>query len=173
MDGNRFDNLVKTMSVDPPSRRRVVAGLIGAALVGVAGPRSIELAAAQEATARGCLNEGRSCTRGKQCCSGLCKGRKCRRAPGQGTCNGENTCRVGVLTRCSLDPNCFCLITTRGASFCGDFAAATCSPCAGNSDCAAITGPGSACIRFDGRNDPDCDCRKQGSNTACMPPCSG
>src|SRR5688572_27054186 len=57
MDGRRFDSLARTVVVGPPSRRRVLAALAGAALGGLLGARPAQEAAAQA----GCGRVGDGC----------------------------------------------------------------------------------------------------------------
>lgn len=171
MDDRHFDALTRAVAATMASRRgalRVLAGGgLGLVLTRfVAGGREV-----REAAAKSCLKERKRCKRDGQCCSGICKKRKCRRAPTQRTCTiRKNVCESGAAgTECGItnggDP-CACVVTTSGASFCGDTASSECVPCLGSGDCAVVAGPGSACVRAVGA----CLCN-DGSETFCLPPC--
>ncbi len=140
MDERRFGAPVLRW-ISGVSRRALLRGWAGGALAGLT----------NQATAAGCLQEGEDCRRGRQCCSGLCKRRRCRRAPDQGICTiRKNTCRDGNGTLCGMSgpAGCFCHVTTRGTSFCGaGLACRAGGACTRDSDCDAVFGPGSACVR--------------------------
>lgn len=162
MDPQRFDALLTKLAEEPRSRRgalRIVAATALAGLLARAG---------QQPAAAVCKQNRKPCDHGKQCCSGVCRGprdrKKCRPAPGQGTCTIEkNACLQGedsAVTGCgTLGTVCFCWVTARGASFCGrDFDPAP----NGCSDCAAA---GRVCVR----SGPACNDQPFG----CAQPCPG
>lgn len=171
MDDRHFDALTKAVVATIASRRRALrvaaGGGLGLALTRfVAGGLEV-----REVAAKGCRKERKDCKRDRQCCSGICKKRKCRRAPTQLTCTiQKNFCASGADgTGCGAanggDP-CSCVVTTSGASFCGVIASLECVPCLGSGDCAVVAGPGSVCVRAVG----NCLCN-DGSETFCLPPC--
>ena len=144
MDQDRFDRIAKSLAA-PGSRRRVLGGLLGAAL-GLTGLVREEVAAA-------CLENGVRCGAGRgRCCSGRCKlkagtRRKfCKAAPNQGICTIEtNTCDSSSGTRhCSPSMDCICYVTPTGRSFCGSN---TCfvQNCSSNADCVKDHGEGAIC----------------------------
>lgn len=159
MNGPRFDAMTRSLTDGLVSRRRALRPLAGGALAAALARLGVA-----EAAARRCLNEGKECKRDKQCCSGLCKRRTCRPAPGQANCTiKENFCREDPeIFICNDNPACRCYVTTRGTSFCGVNGDGQCAPCATNADCDAVAGAGSACVRGSG-------CC--GGDTACFPPC--
>jgi hypothetical protein len=138
----------------------------------------------------GCVDVGQAC-RGNDnfCCSGICEGetpKKGKRdtslcvAHHTGDCTPEITyCTAGTLnSKCvSGGADAYCLTTTGHADFCGnvkDFVTENrCRSCEKDTDCEAITGPGSACVVINGG--PYCtgmsSCKAQGSSngTTCMP----
>ena len=78
MDPTRFDSLVRTLA-EPVSRRRTITAAALAAL-GIA-RRGDETAAGP-----GCKNVGKKCDKDKDCCSGICKGKK-----GKEKCKAHDT----------------------------------------------------------------------------------
>lgn len=79
MDGARLDRLARTLS----SRRTAVGGLLAGLLT---------LRAGRSATTNhGCRHAERSCTRGRQCCSG--------------TCLGTGTCKCSAALQCPRPTN--------------------------------------------------------------------
>jgi len=169
LDERRFDSLIKALAfVSRRTALRAAAkGALGLAFArGV--PGGLEV---QEAIAKGCRKKRKDCKRDRQCCSGICKKRTCRQAPTQLTCTiRKNFCESGLEeTACGTtnggDP-CVCVVTTSGASFCGNIADIECVPCIGSGDCAAVAGPGSACVQAVG----NCLCNDGGA-TMCIPPC--
>jgi len=177
MDGTRFDDMTKRLT-ETGTRRRLLGGFAGGALAGFLALAAGDEVGAQEAAGRAaerCLREKQACKRGNQCCSGLCKGKrgkkKCRRAPGQGTCTTDrDICRVGEPRGiCTKGANqCGCLITTRGTAFCAGVGVAT--VCATDADCvAAFDVPNLVCARTAGAECNDLF----NSPTACVLPCGG
>ncbi len=168
MDEERFDALARTLADGVSSRRRVLRMLMGGGF-GLALNRinPTDTASKELETARkGCRKERRDCRRDNQCCSGSCVRGTCRRAPGQGTCTVEkDSCRAGRTLQCNTNPDCACVVTARGASFCGNSEESMCAPCTNNADCAEVTGVGSVCVRTGG----DFCCGDLGS--ACIRPC--
>ena len=108
MDGPRFDALAKALGTAAP-RRRLLAGLLGAALAAPLG----------RAAADACKAEGKPCKKTSQCCSGLCSEGVCRSICDAPLGTGACTClsRVGaagfactgfeIVQLCSAaDPSC-------------------------------------------------------------------
>ena len=165
MDDGRLDAAAKALAT--LGTRRAALRLVA---VGAFGTVLARLGLQQAAAA--CRKNGKECTRGGQCCSGLCKRRTCRPAPGQDICTIEaDACR-------GTDPNgcgggqqpCNCYVTARGASFCGAGSFAhVCSSCVDDRDCEFVTGPGSACVRLD----QFCGCGGDdfGFTRRCVPRC--
>jgi hypothetical protein len=173
VDGMSFDDWTRTLAA--PAKRRYLWHIVPAgALTFLATRPGPARVAAQEATAKDCLKPGKDCKRSNQCCSGLCRRRKCRRAPGQGSCTREqNQCVDGTNgTDCGIasDGNiCLCLVTRRGRSFCANTLQSQCFPCTNDRECVSVTGPGSACFRA---RPPICiGCTDEGG--FCAPRCSG
>jgi hypothetical protein len=157
MDERRLATLVRRWL----TRRAVVRTWLGAAGIAVVGTAERSLAAR-------CLAAGEECRRGRQCCSGRCRRRRCRPASGQGTCSiRKNTCRDVGSPLCGTtggSGGCSCHVTTRGTSFCGaGLACRAGGICTKDSDCDSVFGPGSACVR-------DC-CAEQGG-VACVARCA-
>jgi hypothetical protein len=111
-------------------------------------------AVAREAAAKRCLNEGKVCARGNQCCSGLCRQGKCRRAQAQGICTiRKNLCASGDVREaaCDADPGtntCGCMVRVNGAAVCADLSTTGCDTgCERDIECATLFGPGAVCVR--------------------------
>ena len=143
MDDGRLDTAAKTLARLGTRRaalRLVAVGAFGTVLARLG---------LQEAAAA-CRKNGKECARGGQCCSGLCKRRTCRPAPGQDICTIErDVCRGTDPVGCGGGQQpCHCYVTARGASFCGANFDQVCSSCDRDEDCEFVTGPGSACIRL-------------------------
>ena len=152
MDGDRFDQMTKTLAAATATRRRVLRGLTTRSLGFALSRRGRADTVAKEATARGrCRKKKEDCRGDNQCCSGVCMRRRCRRAPGQSTCTVEkDTCRAKRIIPCNNKQFCACFITARGTSFCGDQERGRCASCTPNADCVEVTGAGSVCIRSGG-----------------------
>jgi hypothetical protein len=120
-------------------------------------------------TTAACRKPGKECSRGQQCCSGLCKGGRCRSAPGQGTCTIAADVCAGTGVGCVAGQPCSCFVTSRGAAFCGARFDNVCSSCREDADCEFVTGPGSACVRRTGV----CGCLDddRGFTHRCVPRC--
>jgi hypothetical protein len=93
----------------------------------------------------------------------LCQNNVC--VPDPGTCRaGQNLCHEGTAP-CDNRPDCQCVSTTSGATFCGS--RGRCSDCTRDEDCIAVTGPGSVCADYSG---DFCSCRETNSRR-CVRPC--
>lgn len=83
-----------------------------------------------------------------------------------GTCQaGQDACQQGVGVTCNNDFECFCGVLQSGAVFCFQ-GGAGCHLCDTDAECAAVTGPGSACIP----TGAFC-CTGSGFARSCAPPC--
>jgi hypothetical protein len=195
----RFDSLIRSLA-SRASRRGALAALASGLLV--VGPLALggheaEAKKKQRKKTRkpsfnayGCLNVGQACGGSDdRCCSGICEGRKPKKgkkdtsrcvAHNAGDCTTAlNVCTAGlVASKCGdAGADAHCMTTTGNASFCGHIETfdpeINCLACGKDADCEAITGPGSACVVFDGA--PYCtmmdSCKTHGSSkgTACVP----
>ena len=132
----------------------------------------------------GCVDVGGFCTSSRQCCSGICQGKK-----GRQTCQAHNAgigkCAAGISDFCadpdggliagtacttSADEQGLCFTTTGNAPYCaGSEPEASCSPttivpCKKDKDCQRFCGPDAACIQCPA-------CKKDfGVETACAGP---
>jgi hypothetical protein len=155
MDAHDFDRITRVVATRLP--RRTLAGLLGAA--------SLSAFNLSEATKRkrkqkkkkikpndfGCVDVGRFCKNGGQCCSGICTGkkrkRKCRAhderscQPGQDSCAGAGA-SISCTTTAGLKGQC--VITTGKAAYC--LGSGDCFACTRDSDCVPTFGAGAACI---------------------------
>lgn len=129
-------------------------GIAGSTLAAVLGVTDIG------ATHAGCRHVGKRCHKSKQCCSGICKRKKCR-AHDAGICQADqNSCNsTNTLFSCGADGvnDCYCFITTGEASFCGA-SRLTSNWCTRDEECEATDGAGAACVQC-------------GSVGACVVPC--
>jgi hypothetical protein len=122
----------------------------------------------------GCLEIGDSCKSADQCCSGICdgkKGKRACRAHGAGTCKPQ----PGVCTNpdpglgtCNNNNFCYCHRTTANSIYCADQEHTECADCRKDADCVALGyPPGSACIPYsEGICSGACE-----SGMACVVPC--
>jgi len=119
MDGRKFDSLTQWWVNS--SRRSTLRAALALALAGPLASRGTEAAAV-------CRQPGKTCKRGTQCCSGICKKKgkrgekKCRAAFSQFTCTtAVDTCLQGDSPIHCGDPDriCSCFVTAPGASICG------------------------------------------------------
>jgi hypothetical protein len=115
-----------------------------------------------------CFAGGQACERDGDCCDtqctdGVCVNPVC--TENREVCNGGSEPGNPF---CGFS-DCICMETTGGDPFCGDFfnSPEECSGCSEDSDCAAVTGPGSACVVSE-----DC-CELEGDEpaTLCVAPC--
>jgi hypothetical protein len=116
MDAERFDALTRTVTATA-SRRRALRGLVGGVLGGVAGSLGLRETAAVHQTCA--LRHARArCRRGNQCCSGICRRRRCR-CPQGGYCAGGG----GSVSACGpeIRDDCFCVVSTAGPTRCALF----------------------------------------------------
>jgi hypothetical protein len=160
MNAAHFDRWSRALSRAALRRQLLLALLLGVAnlhgMDGVdAGP--------------GCKNVGKTCRKSKQCCSGVCKGKK-----GRKKCKAHDTggCQAGQSeVRCGGDVNVPCTsangeegvcdTTTGNAGYCT--VGAGCFPCTRDADCRDVCGPATACIRCA----PEC---ADEGGTACVGP---
>ena len=162
MDERRLDAAARALA-RVGSRRAALRLAAGGGLAAV-----LTRLGRREATAA-CRKNGKQCSRGGQCCSGVCKRRTCRSAPGQGTCTTASDVCAGTNFGCKEGQPCSCYVTARGASFCGTRFDTVCSSCDRDEDCEFVTGPGSACIRLTAA----CGCAgdDRGFTRKCVPRC--
>jgi hypothetical protein len=161
MDGHGFDHLARRLG-QAVGRRGALRLLAGALAAGLAAGDADDAGAA-------CQKPGKPCKRGRQCCSGVCTGKKgkrrCRPAPNQSICAvADNVCRVGAPAKdCGVGvESCFCSVTTRGAAFCRATTANEGEPCSSDDECVARIGAGAACLT----GKPDC-----AFESSCALPC--
>jgi hypothetical protein len=166
MIDTHIDEIARALGRPELNRRAAIAAGIAGALGAVLGLREVTAGV-------GCRNAGKTCRRGDECCSGICKGKRGKRtcrAHGAGTCRaGANYCREGLTAVCNGSAECLCFVTTGAARFCGAKNGTVCAACRKDTDCDAVTGPGSACIEATER--PFCGCDNLGFGTACIAPC--
>ena len=170
MDAKHFDSL--TRSLLAAGSRRAALRLLGAPALGrilaLLSGLSLTTLLAREVRAQECSPDGTRCGRATdpECCSGWCKRKRgsrkkfCRAAPGQGICTVEdNICGTGDTrtTTCNAtgSATCFCYVTSRGFSFCGQADAIVCVNCTSDADCVNRPG-GQAGDRCVPANPPRC-----------------
>lgn len=163
MDAPRFDLLTRLLFTKR-SRRQVLAALA----LGVLGLSALP---DESPAGPGCRNVGRKCKKAKQCCSGICKGKK-----GEKRCRAHDTggCQAGAQeTGCGgTDTGCttstghlgVCDTTTGNAGYCTF--GFECVACHKDADCRELCGPAAACIRCL----PECPGT---GGTACVGPSAG
>ena len=143
MDQHRFDALVSLLAVAGAGQQAVAA----------------------------CKQNRKPCTDRNQCCSGVCRGprgnKKCRAAPGQGTCTTDiDTCEIGGQVAFCGDPSqgCSCFIRPNGAAFCADTTTFDCLPCA---QCPT----GTTCVRARNGLCVACPVGTGATEVICVKPC--
>lgn len=157
MDHRRFDDLTSRLAA-PLSRRQglgLVAALgLGAGLLAEHADARKHRKKKKKVTLNdfGCVDIGRYCSNGGQCCSGVCSGKR-----GKKTCQNHNatTCQNGVAESgcgATVDVTCItssgaegvCDATTGKGAYCaGD---GGCFECKKDADCVPVCGPLAACI---------------------------
>ena len=155
MDSDRFDHLARSLAM--LLSRRLLAGAFGLGALGLS-----DLSEANKKhrhkhkkrkkirrNAFGCVNVGKFCTKDKQCCSGICqgkKGKKTCKAHDQSTCQPGQAACIGPLVPCvtSMGDDGVCATTTGQAGYCTSVS--VCSHCQNDADCEAVCGSQAACI---------------------------
>jgi hypothetical protein len=147
MDATHFDRLTRVLAHAGSRRQTLLALLLGGVLV----TPVIDDAAAGP----GCKNVGKKCKKAKDCCSGVCKGKKgrkrckahdtggCQAGQIQGTCGGTDV----ACTTSAGQPG-LCNTTTGDAGYCGT--GGDCFPCTKDADCREVCGSGAACVLCEG-----------------------
>ena len=145
MDERQFDRL---------TRRFVLGGFT--AVLGLGMDRLLDPATARKRkkvkfNEFGCVNVGKFCKHGDQCCSGICRGKKGKkkcRAHDADVCTSGRAdafCKpgspiVGCITSTGRSGSCY--TTTGNAGFCNwEF---TCFSCTRDADCVSVCGAGGA-----------------------------
>lgn len=152
MDGFRFDALTRRWLAFLTTRR-IFSTLPLGTLASVLGIRISN-------AGPGCKNVGKKCKKARDCCSGICKGKK-----GKKKCKGHDSggCTAGQgLEHCPGNPvddcvtsggsNGNCWTTTGNAAYCGSVGA--CIACDRDADCRIYCGPDAACVRCAQCNNP-------------------
>jgi hypothetical protein len=187
MDGRRFDDLAKGLATTP-SRRKVLKGLAGGIVAGMAALLGRSEADAQRITQAYCGNQvcdgdPSVCRDGCSCCVFGNGNTRCmplddclRRggAPGGGTSPNQGTCAAGAnrclddSQACNNNGDCGCVPTVTGGTFCAYDGAFACAPCERDSDCELMGGPGAACV--DASTCGGLGCNETGGRV-CWAPC--
>lgn len=119
-----------------------------------------------------CCPAGARCSRGDQCCSGVCRGGEC-----QGVLVEPETCPTPTVPACNVNPqtcgaidgNCICLTTTSRANGCfaNQFVCdAKQTTCNDDADCLSRFGAGFGCVSTSG-----CQNNCGGNGNVCYAPC--
>jgi hypothetical protein len=144
MDATRFDLLARTLAMASSRRQALSALLLG----GVA----LTHGAGESEAGPGCKNVGKKCKKKKDCCSGICKGKKgkkkckahdtggCLAGQQQEECGGDAT----IACTTSAGETGFCETTTGNAAYCA--ADIDCFACTKDADCRPFCGPQAACV---------------------------
>jgi hypothetical protein len=153
LDTARFDHLTRTVST--LLSRRTLAGALGLGVLGI--PGLVDAKKNRKKNKKKvkfndfeCVDVGKFCKNGGQCCSGICQGKK-----GKKTCKGhdQSTCQAlpdpvcteGVaLCMTSTGEAGSCLTTTGNAGYCQ--ADGQCFACTKDADCVPFCGSEAACI---------------------------
>src|SRR3954468_22760711 len=145
MKSQSFDELARRLAPVGASRRSVVRTLGSAAGAVLAG---CSLDGVSVVRAAPCRNDGKTCTKRRQCCSGVCTKGMCQHGLHQGTCtiDKKSTSHSQTFCQASGAAFCFCYVTTHGASVCTANTGSACAHCRRNKDCDKVTGPGSFCV---------------------------
>jgi hypothetical protein len=160
MDADRFDALTRSLASAALSRRRLLTGMAGSAVGAVAATLGFADASASHYA---CVHIGKRCGNSDQCCSGVCKRKRCRVHDKGGCSLSDNFCAGGKDNRCK--PGCICNNTTGNAPHCGGSAFCPAVECQRDADCGE---PGAACI-------PPVNCQGCGNPATqnfCQLPCT-
>lgn len=142
MDASRFDRWTRALGL-AVSRRQTTLGLLLGAIVAARGEEAV--------AGPGCKNAGKKCKRAKDCCSGVCKGKKgkkkcrshdaggCKAGAVEAFCGGAD---VDCTTSSGASGNCN--TTTGQAGYCS--ASGVCVDCKKDADCRDICGAKAACV---------------------------
>jgi hypothetical protein len=159
MDAPRFDALARRLAA-APSRRSLLAALVGGATVAAGGPPA----------RAACKPNGARCARSDAgaCCSGVCKRKRgksrCAAAPGARGCTVEaNACTtLGSVPCPELPEGAFglCVPDADGRPFCAN--TTECFACATNRECAEEFGRPMRCVTCGDL------CQSAGFDTACV-----
>lgn len=156
MEQNRFDQLAHALSGRPS--RRTLAGMLSLGAAWLAEGFRGEVASARKKhkkkarkNAFGCVDVGKFCKNGGQCCSGICQGKKDKK---KCKAHGESTCVAGqreslcggtdVACQTPSGEQGECNTTTGNAGYCT--ADGNCFACRKDADCIAQCGVDAACI---------------------------
>lgn len=151
MEAHEFDRVTRLVSAR--FSRRTLAGLLGLSAAGVASLTEAKKKKKKKVRRNsfGCVDVGKYCKNGGQCCSGICTGKKNTRKcqahdestcqPGQDSCAGAGS-PIPCTTTAGLTGQC--VITTGKAAYC--LGGGDCFPCTRDADCAPAFGAGAACI---------------------------
>jgi hypothetical protein len=160
MDNRRFDAI--TQSLAGALSRRTLLQFVSALVLGAIPTRAVR-AVAQSEGASTCKPARKRCTRGNQCCSGVCKkkrrkGRKRRKKKGTCTSLGPFAANCPPVTTCVIGadaPDCQvgdvegkCTVTDAGEPFCLRTALCLLNEpiCQTNEDCFDDYGPDAKCL---------------------------
>jgi hypothetical protein len=158
MDGFRFDALTRRWLAFLTARQFLFTVPLGTLALGLgtgtgrAGP--------------GCKNVGKKCRKQKDCCSGVCKGKKGKKkckahdssgcVAGQGLINCPGNPTDDCVSSKGFNGNCW--TTTGNSGYCGSVGA--CVACTRDADCRVFCGPDAACVHCAQCSNPE--------RTACM-----
>jgi hypothetical protein len=159
MDDCRFDNWTRMFS-GIRDRRTALRDLTaaGAALVSLAG-LDLGLVSAEDVQVEGCRLSGDSCDKDKQCCSGICKGKKKKKKKkNRNNNNNNNNNNKGKRNRDSGE--CKCLSS---GSSCNRDAACCRGFCDANDGRCRCVGQGGTCNRDQDCCDGTCRSDNQGN----------
>ena len=144
MDAFHFDRLIGALTAAGSRRQVILALLAGVAGVGVSHP---------VAAGPACKDVGSRCKRAKDCCSGVCtgkKGKKRCKGHDSGGCQAGATSAIcaGTATTCTTKSGApgTCATTTGNAGYCAADTA-DCFACTKDAECQAFCGPRAACVR--------------------------
>lgn len=152
MNQRTFDQWSRILATESLSRRGGLKLAAGGALASLLAGAGLSGRVAEAAS---CLRVDRPCRQARQCCSGICRGKKGKqtcRGHGAGTCKrGQSFCTSPdpELLTCNNQADCYCLLTTSGTSFCygGAGSGSECTDCERDADCVKLGFPrGSACV---------------------------
>jgi hypothetical protein len=141
MDVDRFDQIARALHWRQ-SRRAALRLLFPGALGALATGGGLKEVRANHFE---CRHVGARCKRSGQCCSGVCRNKRCQ-GHGAGICTTQNVCTTGT-TVCGTHRGgsiCACFQTTGKAPFCGRFG--VCRACTKDRQCEADFGAGAACV---------------------------
>jgi hypothetical protein len=144
LGGLQFDALTRSFLDLTTARRHTLVALALGSLI-------LRQSTDDTAAGPGCKNVGKKCKKKKDCCSGICKGKKgkkrCKAHDSGGCQPTAGTSGQNIACTTSTGEMGTCFTTTGNAGYCANDG--ECFPCTRDADCRPYCGTQAACVRSD------------------------